>query len=308
MNPYELRQKFHNLATASTPWYKIMARADAPTQIHLFGSIGGAPGSTSAGDFIGELDEINGPIELRLNSEGGEVFQAKTIYNALSRRPDVSVVVDGVAASAASFIAMSASPGKLYMSKIATMMIHDGHTVAFGNAAELVTLASVLDKESDTIASIYAERTGKETSYFRDKMRTETWYNAQQALDEGLCDGIFDTRTGKITNELRDAATRPYVSERQTRHEPMTGSHTHDHAAFEAGDHDDGVHAHTHTHKGDADHHHVHTPGMLGRGDDDGGDGIGGALNHTHDEPILNTTDFVITDEEAAKFAAAIRL
>ena len=314
MNPYELREKFHNLATAKTPWYKIVNRVDAPTQVHLFNTIGGAPGSTSAGEFISELDDISGPIELLLNSEGGEVFQAKPIYNALSRRPDVTVIVDGIAASAASFIAMSASPGKLYMSRIASMMIHDGHAVAYGNAKDLVSLAGALDRESDTIAGIYADRTGKEASYFRQKMQTETWYNAQQALDEGLCDGILDARTGKITNQIQDAATRPYVSERQTRHEPMTGSHTHDHAAFEAGDHDDGVHAHPHIHKGDADHHHTHTPGMGHEGDMHT-DHDTPMADHSHEPVIQNSTTptdnpdpLAISDEEAARFAAIIRL
>lgn len=271
MNPYELREKFHNLATANTPWYKIVNRADLPTQIHLFNTIGGAPGSTSANQFISELDDIDGPVQLLLNSEGGEVFQAKPIYNALSRRQDVEVIVDGIAASAASFIAMAASPGKLYMSRIASMMIHDGHAVAYGNAQDLVSLAGALDRESDTIASIYAERTGRDAAYFRDKMRVETWYNAEQALAEKLCDGIIDARTGKITNSLSNAAAVPYVSERQTRHEPMTGRHHHDHASFGEGDHDDGQHHHWHVHQNDADHDHEHGPGM-GREEDGTGD------------------------------------
>lgn len=252
MYPNELRQKFYNLATARTPWYKILNQSDGTTQIHIFNSIGGS--GTAADDFIGELSEIVGPIELHINSEGGEVFQAKAIYNALRSRADVSVIIDGLAASAASFIAMAASPHKLYMTPIASLMIHDGFTLAAGNSSDLRRLADVLDKESNTIAGIYAERTGKEAGYFRDKMRAETWYNASEAVEEGLCDGVFDTRTGKVLN----AATRPYVSDHQTRHEPMTGRHSHDHAAFGSDDHDDGQHAHMHEHHGDADHGHEH--------------------------------------------------
>jgi ATP-dependent Clp protease protease subunit len=271
MNPYELRQKFYNLATSKTPWYKIVNQAHGPTQIHIFNTIGGF--GVSAEDFIGELNAISGPVELRINSEGGEVFQAKPIYNALSRLPDVSVIIDGIAASAASFIAMAASPGKLYMSTIATMMIHDGHAVAMGSASDLRSLADVLEKESNTIAGIYARRSGKDPDHFRELMKTETWYNSQEALDEGICDGIIDARSGKITNSLGNAASVPWVSDRQTRHEPTTVEHTHDHAANGAGDDDDGIHSHKHTHSGDATHDHTHEAGITNSGADDGDDG-----------------------------------
>lgn len=274
MNPSELRTKFYNLATAKTPWYKIMNQAAGPTQIHIFNSIGGL--GVSAEDFVTELNEVKGPIELHINSEGGEVFQAKTIYNALNRRADVTVIIDSIAASAASFIAMAASPGKLFMTKVASMMIHDGQTLAYGSAQELMTLVDALNRESDTIAGIYADRAGKPVEYFRDIMRKEKWYNAQGALEEKLCDGIIDPRSGAITN----AASVPYVSERQARHEPMTGRHIHDHAAYEAGDHDDGMHYHHHVHNNDSDHHHTHQPGM---GHEDGhANPMVGAEMHDH--------------------------
>jgi ATP-dependent protease ClpP protease subunit len=282
VNPYELRQKFHNLAVSKTPWYKIINQAEGPTEIHIFNVIGGGDG-LSADEFIHDLSEISGPVQLRINSEGGEVFQAKPIYNALSRLPDVGVVVDGIAASAASFIAMAASPHKLFMSEIGTMMIHDGMAMAAGTSADLRNLADVLDKESDTIASIYAARAGKEASHFRDKMRKETWYNAQEALDEGLCDGIINARSGKITNVL-NAASVPYVGERQARHEPMTGRHRHDHAAYEAGDHDDGMHYHLHEHHNDADHQHTHAAGM----------GAEGNMHTDHDTGIVGQVEVVL--------------
>lgn len=195
MNPNELRVRFRNLVSAKPrPWYRVANQAAGPTQIHIYNDIG--MGGVCAEDLVDDLSKINGPVELRLNSGGGEIFEGIAIYNALCAR-DVAVYIDGLAGSAASFIAMAASPGKLRMAKTATMMIHDGQAIAMGNASELMSMVGVLERESEKIAAIYAERTGKDTAYFRGKMKAETWYNAAEALAEGLVDVVFDPRTGQ---------------------------------------------------------------------------------------------------------------
>jgi len=294
VNPYELRQKFQNFVqTSSRPWYKVVNEVNGPSQIFIYNSIGGL--GVSADDFINDLNKIVGAIDLRINSEGGEVFQAKAIYNALACRQDLSVYIDGLAASAASFIAMAASPGKLFMSAVGSIMIHDGHTLAMGNAADIRALADVLDRESNLIAGMYAERTSKEIAYFREKMRAETWYNAAEALAEGLIDGIIDPRSGKITNtaeaaKVQNASHHGYVSPHDVHHEPMTGHHSHNHAAFGHDDADDGQHAHSHFHADDADHSHAHTSHEHehDHGDNhhhhahDAGDGEWGPHGHEH--------------------------
>jgi ATP-dependent protease ClpP protease subunit len=199
MNPNELRARFRNLVSAKPrPWYRVANQAAGPTQIHIYNDIG--LGGMTAEDLVDDLSKINGPVELRLNSGGGEIFEGIAIYNALCAR-DVAVYIDGLAGSAASFIAMAASPGKLFMAKTATMMIHDGQAIAMGNASELTSMVNVLERESQKIAAIYADRSGKDAAYFRGKMQAETWYNAEEALAEGLIDVIFDPRTGQ------DAAT-----------------------------------------------------------------------------------------------------
>jgi ATP-dependent protease ClpP protease subunit len=195
MNPNELRVRFRNLVTAKArPWYRVANQAAGPTQIHIYNDIG--MGGMTAEDLVDDLNKINGPVELRLNSGGGEIFEGIAIYNALCAR-DVAVYIDGLAGSAASFIAMAASPGKLLMAKTATMMIHDGQAMAMGNAQELTSMVDVLNRESAKIAAIYADRSGKDADYFRGKMQAETWYNAEEALAEGLIDIIFDPRTGQ---------------------------------------------------------------------------------------------------------------
>ena len=201
LTPDEMRRAFRNYATApAKAWYRISNSSGAGrTSVSIYDIIGFT--GVTAGDFVRELGDVTGGIDLHIHSEGGEIFDGKTIYNALASRQDVAVYIDGLAASAASFIAQAASPGKLFMAKNATMMIHDGQTLVMGSPAELQSLIDILNKESDIIAGIYAERSGKPASYFRDKMRDETWYNAAEALEERLVDSIFDPRTGKVMNE-----------------------------------------------------------------------------------------------------------
>lgn len=172
------------------PWYRIANQADGPAMVSIFNEIGGPFGIT-AGDFVAELASIDGDLELHVNSPGGDVFDAVTIFNTLKQRKGtVTVIVDGLAASAASFIAQAASPGQLLMAPHSRMMIHDGFGVAMGNAADMRSTADLLDQVSDDIASMYAERSGKPADYWRGLMRNETWLSDKQTVAEGLADGI----------------------------------------------------------------------------------------------------------------------
>jgi ATP-dependent protease ClpP protease subunit len=267
-------------------WYRILNQAEETgrTPIHIYDEIGYF--GTSAGEFIKDLAMVEGAIDLHLNSPGGEVFDGITIYNALLSRGEgeVAVYIDGLAASITSVIAMAGDP--VIVADSAQMMIHDGHTMAIGNAADLRDLADTLDRVSDTIASIYSKHAGDTPEHWRDLMRAQTWFSAQEMVTAGLADQVvtMGKRGRNKQNEwdmsvLQDAASVPYVGQTQPRHEPMTGTHAHDHAAYEATDHDDGVHMHRHTHANDADHHHSHSgvpsesahePGMghLGVGPD----------------------------------------
>lgn len=187
------RLRLQNLLTATMPkWYSITNTAGGPTQVMIYDEIGFF--GVSAADFMAEVGQIAGDIELHLNSPGGDVFDGIAIFNQLKAaqaRGTVTVIVDGLAASAASFIAMAASPGKLQMCPNARMMIHDGFGMAIGNAADMREMADLLDDASNNIASMYAARTGKPAAYWRAKMQTETWYSPEVAIAEGLIDGIY---------------------------------------------------------------------------------------------------------------------
>jgi ATP-dependent protease ClpP protease subunit len=169
---------------------QIKAQAgDGPTLMHLYDEIGWF--GVWAADVVDALASIKGSVEVHLNSPGGDVFDGLAIYAALKAHPGpVGMVVDGLAASAASFIAMAASPGKLEMTPNGTMMIHDAWGMAMGNAADMAEMADLLESSSDNIASIYAERTGLSTAECRDLMKAETWAVGQKAVDLRLADSV----------------------------------------------------------------------------------------------------------------------
>jgi ATP-dependent protease ClpP protease subunit len=148
----------------------------------------------TAQDFSAQLKSVTAPsITVHINSPGGDVFDGIAILNALRSHPaTVNVVVDGVAASAASFIAMAGD--SITMAPNSTMMIHDASGVCMGNAADMESMAGLLDKMSDNIASVYASRAGGTTAQWRDAMRGEQWYTADEAVTAGLADRVSEAR------------------------------------------------------------------------------------------------------------------
>lgn len=187
---FRTTRRLQNLQSSRPDWYRIENKASGPTQITIFDEIGML--GTSADNFVRDLSSVNGDIELHLNSPGGDIFDGIAIYNSLKQRKGtVSVVVDGLAASAASFISQAASPGQLKMAPHSQMMLHNGFGMVIGDANDLRKTADLLDKATQNIASIYAERTGKPTDHWRGVMNSETWYDDAEAVAEGLADGIL---------------------------------------------------------------------------------------------------------------------
>lgn len=145
-------------------------------------------GMVSAKSIMAELDKTAGPVTVRINSPGGDVNEAMAIYNALSRRADVTVEIDGIAASAASYIAMAGKT--IRIAENAMIMIHNPWTFAMGDANELRKTAGVLDKYGQGIVDVYAARSGKPAKDVAAKMDAETWFSAQEAIDYGLANEI----------------------------------------------------------------------------------------------------------------------
>ncbi|MEU4386582.1 head maturation protease, ClpP-related [Promicromonospora sp. NPDC023805] len=182
-----LRARDERSRPASAARIRVVANAETDTtRIDLMDEIGFW--GTTAQDFVDELLAIDASvIELHVNSPGGDVFDGLAIMNALADHPaTVNVVVDGLAASAASFIAMAGDNVK--MNRGSQLMIHDAIGFSYGNAADMEEMATLLSRISDTIAGIYADRAGGKADDWRDLMRAETWYSASEAADAGLAD------------------------------------------------------------------------------------------------------------------------
>ncbi|HEY3260206.1 MAG TPA: head maturation protease, ClpP-related, partial [Pseudonocardiaceae bacterium] len=169
-------------------WYRISNQADDITLIDIYDEIGWF--GVTAAEFVKDLRAVTNPkIELHINSPGGDVFDAIAIYNGLRQHDaQVHVVIDSLAASAASFIAMAGD--KITATANSMMMIHDALGLVIGNAADMREMAGLLDKHSDNIASIYAARAGGDTAAWRAKMSEEVWYNADEAYKAGLVDEV----------------------------------------------------------------------------------------------------------------------
>lgn len=181
-------------------WYRITNRLDS-AQVHIYAEIG-AWGIT-ADAMCKELTALDAKaIDVRINSPGGDVFDGIAIHNALAAHPaTINVHVDGVAASIASVIAMAGD--KVTMARGSQMMIHEGHTVAVGAAADMRKQADLLDTVSDTIAGFYADRAGGTVPDWRNRMRKETWYSAEEAVQAGLADEVAQpSRQVKATWDL----------------------------------------------------------------------------------------------------------
>ncbi|CAM5718226.1 ATP-dependent Clp protease proteolytic subunit [Streptomyces fumanus] len=176
------------LGVEARSWYRITNAADPDeAELLLYDEIGGWWGCT-ADQLIADLRGITAPrMRVRVNSPGGSVFEGVAIANALRSHPaSVTVQVDGIAASIASVIAMAGD--RIEMAPNTMLMIHDASGVCLGNAADMEEMAELLDLISDNIADAYAARAGGTREQWRERMRAETWYLPEDAVENGLAD------------------------------------------------------------------------------------------------------------------------
>ena len=187
----------NQLANLELDWYRIKNSTDGETaDLYIYDDI--VPnwmvdwfGGVSAESLIEQLNGIAATtINVRINSGGGDVYESIAIYNTLvSHSATINVYVDALAASGASIVAMAGD--SITMMVGSQMMIHDALGIEMGNAAEMRAFADFLDKQSDNIASIYANKAGGEVKEWRNLMLAETWMFAQEAVEMGLADGVY---------------------------------------------------------------------------------------------------------------------
>ncbi len=133
----------------------------------------------------------SGPVTVWINSPGGDCVAAAQIYNMLMDYPaDVTVKIDGIAASAASVIAMAGT--RVLMSPVAMMMIHNPATIAFGDRTDMKKAIEMLDEVKESIVNAYEIKSGLPRDKISKMMDAETWMNARKALEYGFVDGILE--------------------------------------------------------------------------------------------------------------------
>lgn len=180
-------------------WLRVVAADDdSPAVVYLYGLIGEDwwGDGNAAIDFAKELDALSPrDIELRVNSEGGSVFEGYAMYSALNRYPGkVTAFVDGLAASAASYLILAAD--EVVMGEASFMMIHNAWSGGYfvGNAGELRTLvedlAGRLDMLDEQLVDIYVKHSIKEADEIREAMAATTWLTAEQSVEWGFASRV----------------------------------------------------------------------------------------------------------------------
>lgn len=176
----------------------------------IYGDIGWENTAKQVQEQLNQFD--GGPVRVRINSRGGDVYEGIAILNTLrAYAGEVTVVVEALAASAASFIAVGAG-GRVVIRPNAELMIHKAWTMLSGNADDIDKMRADLSRQDAKLAAIYAEKAGGELDDWLGVMAAETWYTAEEAVAAGLVDAIEDAKqpvalaaaySGRVVAEFR---------------------------------------------------------------------------------------------------------
>lgn len=169
-------------------WFRIENATAEEATVYIYDEIGFW--GTSAAGFVDQLNAITAPkLAIRINSPGGDVFDGVAIHSALmASKSHITVHIDGIAASAASFIAMAGD--NIVMARNATMMIHEASGLVWGNKRDCKKQMELLDKLDGNIADMYSLQAGGTAEEWMARMEAETWYTGREALAAGLVDEI----------------------------------------------------------------------------------------------------------------------
>ena len=175
--------------------------------------------------FKSELISGSGDITLWINSPGGDVFAASQIYNMLmDYKENVTVKIDGLAASAASVIAMAGT--RVLMSPVSQIMVHNPMTVAIGNAEEMSKAIKMLSEIKEYIINEYELKTNLQRDEMSKMMDSECWMNTKKAVELGFADEIMytekDQNSEKISNSYifsRMAVTNKLIDKLKNKHQ-----------------------------------------------------------------------------------------
>lgn len=164
--------------------------------------------------FASELNDGSGDVTVWINSPGGDCFAAARIYNMLrDYKGKVTVKVDGLAASAASVIAMAGDT--VLVSPVSMMMIHNPATIAMGDHTEMEKAIAMLDEVKSSIINAYQAKTGLSKQKLSQLMEDETWMNAKRAVELHFADGIIEREQadGQAADDSVLFARKPFVQQ-----------------------------------------------------------------------------------------------
>ena len=160
--------------------------------------------------FKEELMSESGPVTVWINSPGGDCVAAAQIYNMLMDYPhNVTVKIDGIAASAASVIAMAGT--RVLVSPVSMMMIHNPATIAFGDSGEMQKAIDMLESVKDSIINAYEIKTGLSRAKLSHLMDAETWMDARKAVELHFADGMLSR--AEIPEDIEPATVSMLYSE-----------------------------------------------------------------------------------------------
>ena len=208
--------------TNNQSWYSIKAKANDTAEISIYDEIGFW--GVSAASFAQDLKSCGNnlkQINLHIHSPGGDVFDGIAIYNLLKNHPaNVTVYIDGLAASMASVIAMAGN--EVIMPENAMMMIHKPWGIQGGDAEDMRKYADLLDKVENTLIPAYASKTGKTPEELAEMLSAETWLNGKECVEQGFADKLAEPLVAmasiksrkledyeKMPNEIKNMLFKP---------------------------------------------------------------------------------------------------
>jgi ATP-dependent Clp protease protease subunit len=173
-----------------------MESADDGAHVYVYDVIDSYWGANAAGLVEALAAAGDQTVHLHINSPGGDVFEARAMAAAVvGHKGKVVAHIDGIAASAATYLALSAN--EVRMTDGGLFMVHNSWTLAYGNKSELRATADLLDKIDGTIAADYSRKTGASAAQVTAWMDAETWFTAQEALDAKFVDAIDANSKGE---------------------------------------------------------------------------------------------------------------
>jgi ATP-dependent protease ClpP protease subunit len=178
----------NDIPERTTPAWRLVGADSERPKMYVYDVIGGW--DLDASSFVQAVHAVKAPaMDVHVNSPGGLVFDAVAMYEALrGSSASVDMHIDGLAASAASFLAMAGDT--IDIAKGGRMMIHEAAGAAWGKPSDMREMADLLDEVSADISTFYADKAGGSPEMWRAAMDAETWYSADQAVGAGLADRV----------------------------------------------------------------------------------------------------------------------